>query len=69
MEEKRLFEKNLNKQKTFPPILLKDACSPNPCQNSGTCSMTTNGVKNGFACQCKNGYTGTSCQTCIYDLI
>ena len=49
-------------------------CSPNPCQNKGICSMTTidnsfNGIKYGYACQCQNGYTGSSCETSDYDLI
>ncbi len=30
-----------------------DACTPNPCQNGGTCS---NGI-----CTCPNGYEGTTC--------
>jgi hypothetical protein len=40
-----------------------DDCSPNPCQNGGSC---TDGV-NTFTCSCPAGYTGTRCQTNIDD--
>ena len=36
-----------------------DECSPNPCQNDGTC---TDGVDS-FTCDCVAGYTGTNCMT------
>ena len=32
-------------------------CSPNPCQNGGTC---TDGV-NSYTCSCVEGYTGNNC--------
>jgi hypothetical protein len=35
-------------------------CSPNPCQNGGTCSAT--GRKK-YSCACASGYSGTSCET------
>jgi hypothetical protein len=36
------------------------ACSPNPCQNGGTCNAT--GRKK-YSCTCASGYSGTSCET------
>ena len=37
-----------------------DKCSPNPCKNSGVCSVTTDG----FTCDCSNtGYEGDTCET------
>lgn len=38
-------------------MLISDACSPNPCQNSGTCSR----ISGGYTCSCPNGYAGTNC--------
>ena len=35
-----------------------DECSPNPCQNGGSC---IDGISS-FACQCLPEYTGSSCQ-------
>ena len=34
-----------------------DECSPNPCQNGGTC---IDGI-NSYNCSCVDGYTGTDC--------
>ena len=40
-----------------------DACDPNPCDNEGTCKP--DGQDNGtFLCECKDGWTGTTCGTC-----
>ncbi|CAF4840302.1 unnamed protein product, partial [Rotaria magnacalcarata] len=36
-------------------------CSPNPCSNSGECSV----VGSGFRCNCPPGYSGTLCETNI----
>ena len=36
-----------------------DDCSPNPCQNSGTCDD----LVNDYNCTCVVGYTGKSCET------
>lgn len=38
---------------------LVDHCSPNPCQNRGSCISNTNGYK----CICLAGYYGTRCQS------
>ncbi|XP_065829855.1 uncharacterized protein [Oscarella lobularis] len=38
-----------------------DYCSPQPCQNSGTCTMT----KTGYACACTNDFKGVNCDTPI----
>ena len=34
-----------------------DDCSPNPCQNGGTCSDEVNN----YTCSCVAGYTGYNC--------
>jgi len=34
-----------------------DSCTPNPCQNGGTCSSSSGGV----TCSCASGYTGDNC--------
>ncbi|MBI5513995.1 MAG: hypothetical protein HY909_09520 [Deltaproteobacteria bacterium] len=36
-----------------------DPCSPNPCQNGGTCAASGAG----FTCSCLPGMTGTRCET------
>ena len=36
-----------------------DDCSPNPCQNGGTCTDKLNNYK----CSCAAGYTGYNCST------
>ncbi|XP_071957857.1 uncharacterized protein [Antedon mediterranea] len=38
-----------------------DACNPNPCQNSGNCSLTS--TSSLFTCACTSGYTGRTCKT------
>ena len=38
-----------------------DECSPDPCQNGGSC---TDGI-NSYTCSCVAGYTGTNCETNI----
>jgi len=35
-------------------------CTPNPCQNGGTCTVTGTTT---YSCACADGYTGTNCQT------
>ena len=34
-------------------------CSPDPCQNGGTCSQDENGVSR---CECRQEFTGDYCQ-------
>ena len=36
-----------------------DPCSPNPCKNGGTCSISSGE----FTCSCVSGYTGDDCNT------
>lgn len=38
---------------------LGDACTPNPCQNGGTCVFDESGGS--FRCYCPPGYTGRTC--------
>lgn len=38
-------------------------CSPNPCQNNGTCLERSNG----FQCRCPSGFTGKNCEVNIDD--
>ncbi|XP_022111942.1 uncharacterized protein LOC110991088 isoform X10 [Acanthaster planci] len=43
----------------------RDPCSPtNPCQNEGKCRR--DGASS-YSCECKDGYTGTNCETEIPD--
>lgn len=42
---------------TPPPP--RNPCSPNPCQNGGTCSQTNTGS---FMCLCPAGYGGYCCE-------
>ena len=44
-------------------ILDIDECSTNPCNNGATC---TDGI-NAYTCTCLVGYTGTDCQTGIFN--
>eukprot|EP00794_Sanderia_malayensis_P004747 gene4747-5371_t len=36
-------------------------CSPNPCQNGGSCTSSSSG----YTCSCQAGYTGVNCETLI----
>ena len=40
-------------------ILDIDNCSPNPCENGGSCTDEVAG----YSCSCAAGYTGTNCET------
>ena len=43
----------------FAVKIYADVCSPNPCQNGGTCTSTPGG----FKCACHWWYTGEDCGT------
>ena len=36
-----------------------DVCKPNPCLNGGACESKDEG----YACACKEGFTGANCET------
>ena len=42
------------------PLVSAGACSPNPCENGGSCSVDPAG---GRVCSCTPGFGGMSCQT------
>jgi len=42
----------------------KNECISDPCQNGGTC----NDAVNSFTCQCRDGYTGITCETGEFDM-
>lgn len=42
-------------------VLLESPCSPNPCQNSGSCSVCSNNPY--YKCSCKSGYSGQKCES------
>jgi hypothetical protein len=41
-------------QSTIPPV---NYCKPNPCKHGGSCTSNASG----FSCQCKQGFTGPTC--------
>jgi alpha-tubulin suppressor-like RCC1 family protein len=43
------------------PHSATDACSPNPCENGGTCA--TNSMTGAFSCTCLPGTSGPTCAT------
>jgi len=48
------------KQAAADALVVKDACTPKPCKNDGTCTVTTS-TKAGFTCGCLPGWTGGDC--------
>ena len=38
-----------------------DSCNPNPCKNSGVCTLDDEFV-GGYKCSCRQGYQGTNCE-------
>ena len=49
-------------------LLDSNACSPCPCLNGGTCTVTGIGLT--YTCSCPSCYSGKDCQTCkIYVFI
>lgn len=45
-------------------VIDKDECSPNPCQNDGSCFDEVDN----YTCECAAGFTGTDCETGNYFL-
>ena len=41
-------------------ILNLDVCDSKPCQNGGTCAITSDGD---YQCSCSAGFSGTTCET------
>ena len=40
-------------------VVISDICSPNPCYNGGTCSISHGKVE----CHCPDGYDGDHCES------
>ena len=51
----------------YPYLFLLDIddCSPNPCDNGGTCTD----LVNDFKCKCKKGFSGKTCDKRKYSCI
>ena len=45
-------------------IFTDSKCSPNPCQNGGTCTLKG---YTGYKCQCRPGYCGKNCEGSYYE--
>lgn len=46
-------------------VVTGNACTPNPCNNNGSCSVNAGGE--GYTCQCVDGFEGVNCETNIDD--
>ena len=45
-------------------FLEKIICLNNKCENNSTCSVR----KNSYNCKCLNGFSGTHCENCKYQI-
>ena len=44
-----------------------DVCTPNPCQNGGTCLASSDSLS--YTCKCSTGFSGFNCQRSIFQKI
>ena len=44
-----------------------DVCTPNPCQNGGTCLASSDSLS--YTCKCSTGFSGFNCQTSNFQKI
>ncbi|KAJ8046855.1 Neurogenic locus notch-like protein 1 [Holothuria leucospilota] len=44
---------------------ISDPCLPNPCQNSGVCSIVMSGDNAESVCMCTNSWTGDNCENAV----
>jgi len=59
IDDVRWYQAALTASDMFSLTCEPEDCSPNPCQNGGTC---VDGV-NSYTCTCATGWTGTNCET------
>ena len=60
LTHKNMETKNKSAYYNYNPLILSDVdeCTPNPCQNGGTCE---DGL-GAYSCTCPPGFTGTNCE-------
>ena len=46
--------------------VINSVCSSLPCVNNGICNYIS--ATNSYSCNCSAGFTGTNCQTGIYNI-